>query len=216
MGTYLRISYHTAGKTIPLFNLLLRYKIFLNYFMAFGILAILRHHREIINISWWHVISWCTAFYFLHTTGYFLRTTGKRDTSSPSNNKFQACKAQEKISAKLLQNIALESLLIAASRSLFKLRIFDLILEQLRSSCMFHLWYTHFLCQSMNLSANCLPLTSRKVNASCQICPPSLVVYLFQYSRQSFEVAPIVFFLKDRTVSVINHGVTRKYYLMLN
>ena len=138
MGNYLRISYHTAGKTIPLFNLLLRYKIFLNYFMAFGILAILRHLREIINISW------CTAFYFLHTTG-------KRDASSPSNNKFQACKAQENISAKLLQNIALESLLIAASRTLFKPRIFDLILEQLRSSCMFHLWYTHFLCQSKNL-----------------------------------------------------------------
>ena len=109
-----------------------------------SILAILRHLREIINISWWHVISWCTAF-------YFLRTTGKRDASSPSNNKFQACKAQENISAKLLQNIALESLLIAASRTLFKPRIFDLILEQLRSSCMFHLWYTHFLCQSKNL-----------------------------------------------------------------
>ena len=144
MWKYLRISYHTAGKTIPLFNLLLRYKIFLNYFMAFSILAILRHLREIINISWWHVISWCTAF-------YFLRTTGKRDASSPSDNKFQACKAQENISAKLLQNIALESLLIAASRTLFKPRIFDLILEQLRSSCMFHLWYTHFLCQSKNL-----------------------------------------------------------------
>ena len=216
MGTYLRISYHTAGKTIPLFNLLLRYKIFLNYFMAFGILAILRHHREIINISWWHVISWCTAFYFLHTTGYFLRTTGKRDTSSPSNNKFQACKAKENISAKLRQNIGQESLLIAALSTLFKPRVFDLILEQIQSSCMFHLWYTHFLCQSMNLRANCLPLTSRKVNASCQICPPSLVVYLFQYSRQSFEVAPIVFFLKDRTVSVINHGVTRKCCLMLN
>ena len=131
MGKYLRISYHTAGKTIPLFNLLLRYKIFLNYFMAFGILAILRHHREIINISWWHVISWCTAFYFLRTTGYFLRTTGKRDTSSPSNNKFQACKAKENISAKLRQNIGQESLLIAALSTLFKPRVFDLILEQI-------------------------------------------------------------------------------------
>ena len=122
MGKYLRISYHTAGKTIPLFNLLLRYKIFLNYFMAFGILAILRHHREIINISWWHVISRCTAFYFLRTTGYFLRNTGKRDTSSPSNNKFQACKAKENISAKLRQNIGQESLLIAALSTLFKPR----------------------------------------------------------------------------------------------
>ena len=182
MGKYLRISYHTAGKTIPLFNLLLRYKIFLNYFMAFGILAILRHHREIINISWWHVISWCTAFYFLRTTGYFLRTTGKRGTSSPSNNKFQACKAKENISAKLRQNIGQESLLIAALSTLFKPRVFDLILEQIQSSCMFHLWYTHFLCQSMNLRANCLPLTSRKVNAlssfprclSVSIFPPIL------------------------------------------
>lgn len=212
MWKYLRISYHTAGKTIPLFNLLLRYKIFLNYFMAFGILAILRHHREIINISWWHVISWCTAFYFLRTTGYFLRTTGKRDTSSPSNNKFQACKAKENISAKLRQNIGQESLLIAALSTLFKPRVFDLILEQIQSSCMFHLWYTHFYVKAWIWERTVYRLPLEKWT----LCRPSLVVYLFQYSRQSFEVAPIVFFLKDRTVSVMNHGVTRKCCLMLN
>lgn len=72
---------------------------------------------------------------------HFIFCTSLAIFCAPLAREIQACKAKENISAKLRQNIGQESLLIAALSTLFKPRVFDLILEQIQSSCMFHLWF---------------------------------------------------------------------------